>query len=256
MSNQLVPRSTQIKTHEQRVADLRGAFKQLAAKLEVVIPNGMKVGRLLRISMTCVQNKPQLLDCDQRSLIAAVVQCAQLGLEPDPVMGQAHLVPFKGKVTLIPGYKGLMDLARRSDKVLSIDAGVAHVNDDYDYMEGSSPFVRVKQTLGPEPGDLVFAWARAEIRSSTHPSVKILPKWRVEQIRAFSKNTAEDAPWKTHYDAQAAKTAIKQLMKVVPASVELRKAVALDDAAEIGADQPSLESVLDGEIEELEGEKA
>lgn len=237
-----VARTGQVKSHKEHVEDVRAVFKKLLGPLGTVIPKGMDIQRLIHIAMTACQNNPKLLLADRRSLLAAVIQAAQLGLEPDPLMGQAYLVPYKGKVQLQPGYKGLMDLARRSDMVLSINAGVVHVGDEFDFAEGSKPFILHKRSLTAQPGEFVCAWACAEIRGAANPSVKVLPKWFVERIRAISA-MGTSGPWKEHYDAQATKTAIKQLSKVLPASVELRRAVSLDDQAETGDDQ-NLEAVL------------
>ena len=73
-----------------------------------------------------MQRTPKLLECTRESLLACIVQCAQLGLEPDGLLGQAYLIPFyngrknRYECQLIVGYKGLLKLARQSAEISSL----------------------------------------------------------------------------------------------------------------------------------------
>lgn len=106
-----------------KTATIRGLLEKSRKQLEMAIPKHMTVDRLLRVAMTSIQRTPKLLDCTPQSLLACVMTCAQLGLEPDQFLGQAYLVPFKDTeknitvCTLIPGYRGYIALARRSGEV-------------------------------------------------------------------------------------------------------------------------------------------
>lgn len=70
--------------------------------------------------------------------MAAIVEASSLGLELD-LRGQAYLIPFGKEVTLIPGYKGLMDLAYRSGRVTNIYAEVVCENDQFTFSLGLAP---------------------------------------------------------------------------------------------------------------------
>lgn len=250
---------SQIVPYQQKVDLIRTDMKKMRGSLIQALPRGMDVDHFSRLAMTAIQTNPRLLDADRRSLFAAVVQCAQLGLELDNVMGQAYLVPFKGKVQLIPGYKGLAELARRSDKVMSINFGSVHEGDFFDFAEGSAAFVTHKQQMHSPPGPFVCSWATAELRDARIPQVKVCAKWFIDQIRDGSQ-AKDNGPWVTHFEAMANKTAIKQLSKLLPASVDMRRAVLLDDQAEIGEDQmlPSPDDTLlvgNGEPEQVAEQK-
>ena len=105
----------------QKANTIRNLFEQQSVKkqLALAVPRHLSVDRLLRVAMTSIQRTPKLLDCTQQSLLACVMTCAQLGLEPDAFLGQAYLVPYwNGKKSayeaqLIPGYRGYIALARR-----------------------------------------------------------------------------------------------------------------------------------------------
>ncbi|EKF2878464.1 recombinase RecT, partial [Escherichia coli] len=73
-----------------------------------------------------------------------IVQCSQLGLEPGSALGHAYLLPFGNKneksgkknVQLIIGYRGMIDLARRSGQIASLSARVVREGDEFNFEFG------------------------------------------------------------------------------------------------------------------------
>jgi phage RecT family recombinase len=57
---------------------------------------------------------PELLQCSVPSIMGSLVEARSMGWGVDGMTGQAYLVPFSKKATLMPGYRGWMDLIRRS----------------------------------------------------------------------------------------------------------------------------------------------
>ena len=112
------------------------------AQLQKAIPSTLTVDRLLRVAMTAIRTNPKLMECSQESLLACVMGCATLGLEPEPFLGQAYMVPYWNKkkrsleAQLIPGYRGYITLARRSGEVQSITAQVVYENDHFQLSYG------------------------------------------------------------------------------------------------------------------------
>lgn len=210
------------------------------------LPRHMSVDRMVRIVMTEIRRTPQLLEADPASLFGAVIQAAQLGLEPG-VNGQAHLVPFRNGRTgrieaqFIPGYKGLMDLARRSGKVRTITARVVREGDLFEYALGTDEFIRHVPRSGPD-AEVVAAYAVAVLEDGTK-QVEVMLREEIDRIRQRSK-AASSGPWVTDYEEMARKTVVRRICKYLPASVELATAVALDEAAEGGRSQRN-EAILD-----------
>ncbi|MBV6447250.1 recombinase RecT [Nitrosomonas sp.] len=102
-------------------------LKSKQAEISKMLPKHLNAERLLKVAQIAATTTPTLAKCDVPSLIGAIGQCAQMGLEPNTVLGHAYLVPFNTKrkdasgkekwvnsVQVIIGYKGLIDLARRS----------------------------------------------------------------------------------------------------------------------------------------------
>lgn len=108
------------------------------------LPKRMTVERMLRVAFTCISTTPKLLDCHPRSLMAAVMQCAQLGLEPG-ILGHAYLIPFENRrkgiveVQIMPGYRGLLKLARNTGEVSTVFAECVYRGDKFTYQRGTDP---------------------------------------------------------------------------------------------------------------------
>lgn len=70
----------------------------------------------------------------------------------------------------------------------------------------------------------------------------------VESIRAKSK-AGGSGPWVDHFEEMAKKTAIRRLFKYLPVSVEMARAVTMDEQAEAGL--PQDHNVIDGMVSEM-----
>ena len=81
-------------------------YKKAQSYLKAMLPaitealpksKGMDAERLSRITLTTLRTNPKLLECSVESLLGAVLQSAQLGLEPN-LLGSCHFIPYKGQV--------------------------------------------------------------------------------------------------------------------------------------------------------------
>src|SRR6202012_329042 len=93
--------------------------------------------RLIRMSKTAIQRGSKLNECTPLSLLSCVVECGQLGLEPDGVLGEIYLVPFKGVATIIVGYKGFMKLAYQTGTIYSVTTHIVRPKDEFDVIYGT-----------------------------------------------------------------------------------------------------------------------
>lgn len=229
--------SANITVVDQKVNQLRQELALRQRQFEAVLPSQVKSNRFFRVLLTNCTNNPKLLDCDRPSLMLAAMTCAQLGLEPDNVLGQAYLVPYGKKVQLIPGYKGLIQLARNSGEIKSIQAHEVCEGDEFEYHFGVGSTLRHKPALG-QRGEIKFFYAVAEFKDGGH-YFDVLTKTQVDMIRDESagykyqlSQGKKDNPWFSHYAEMGKKTAIRAIAKYLPLSVQ--KAVALDEAYDQG----------------------
>lgn len=239
-----------------------GMKSQLAAAL----PRHMTPERMARIVTTEVRKTPQLLKCERNSFLGAVIQCAQLGLEPGNSLGHAYILPFEKRekrngqwvtvrtdAQLIIGYRGMIDMARRSGQIISISARAVRLGDEFNYRFGLEE--DVTHVPSDEAGDaaITHVYAVARLRDGG-VQFEVMSRQQIEAVQAQSKSK-DSGPWKTHWEEMAKKTVIRRLFKYLPVSVEIQRAVTLDESAEAGVSQGN-EYVLDGDFEVVgEGEQ-
>lgn len=204
---------------KRKAAGIRDLIQRSQPQIAMALPKHLTPERMFRVAMTAVQKSPALLDCDPISLIGAIIQASQLGLEPDGVLGAAYLVPYGKQVQLIPGYRGLMDLARRSGYVLTIYAEPVYSGDEFRLTLGLDKDLQHTPAKG-DRGEFVGAYAVAKLRDGTREFVW-MTKTEIDAIRRRSKASGS-GPWVTDYVEMAKKTAIRRLCKTLPRSVEYR----------------------------------
>lgn len=234
-NNQIIP-------FQKKVGNIRALLIKSKDQMAMALPKHISVDRMLRIAMTSIQKTPKLVDCTPNSLLGAIMQASQLGLEPDGLLGQAYLVPFKNTVTLIPGYKGLIKLARNSGELATIQAHEVHEKDTFMFCYGLEPRLEHIPTRDEKPGEVIAFYAVARLKDGS-TQFEVMWKREIDSIRKQSKASG-DGPWVTHYDEMGKKTVLRRLCKMLPSSIELQKAVALDEQAEAGIEQ-DIESIID-----------
>lgn len=232
------------------------------SKLAMAIPKHLTVDRLLRVAMSAIRVNPTLLKCTPQSLVACVMGCAQLGLEPEPFLGQAYLVPYKKnkklpngqwettmEAQLIPGYRGYIALARRSGEVQTVMAQAVFANDTFRLRYG------VESTIEHEPaegdrGPFKGAYVVFKYKDGSY-SFDYMSKADIDKIRARSKS-ADKGPWVTDYEEMAKKTVIRRHIKLTPLAVEntaMAMAAEAEGRALSGKSQINLFATSPDEIE-------
>lgn len=204
--------------------------------IESKLPKQLDVNRFLAILFTEFRRTPKLLSCSQDSLIKTIFQCAQIGLYPDSVLGLAYLIPYGPEATLVPGYKGYVELADRGGVVL--DAHPIYENDQFDFSYGTEHYLRHSFDLKKERGALIGAWAKASGKTRD-PIFEVMSREDVEEVRASSasyKNQKLSSPWTTHEAEMYRKSAIRRISKLVPMCPELQRAVAFEGKQDAGED--------------------
>jgi len=230
-------------------AKVAALIEQNKGKLLAAMPRHMNTERLLRVMTTAVTSTPALMECYVPSLLGSVMQLAQMGLEPNTVLGHAYLIPFNNKkknrtdVQVIIGYKGLIDLARRSGHIVSIAAHAVYSNDLFEFEYGLTEKLRHVPGMG-DRGAITHFYAVAMLKDGGH-AFEVMSVDDVRKVRAGTQGRSNSV-WDDHFEQMGRKTALRRLMKYLPLSVEMAQAGALEEAAVTGADQ-GLDAALDGE---------
>ena len=87
-------------------------IKALEPEIKRALPSILTPDRFTRMALSAINNTPKLGECTPMSFFAALMNAAQLGLEPNTPLGQAFLIPYKNKGVLECqvqlGYRGLI----------------------------------------------------------------------------------------------------------------------------------------------------
>lgn len=192
---------------------------------------GMDAERLSRITLTTLKTNPKLLECSIESLLGAVLQSAQLGLEPN-LLGSCYFIPYKGQVSFQIGYKGLIDLVTRRGEVISIVAQEVRQGDHFHFEYGRNETLKHVPAPMQTRGEPIAYYAYAHLKSGGFVfqvmSVEEIKKIRDEFSMSY-RYEKQNSIWGKHWEAMALKTVLKKLIKYLPVSVETQTAVSFDE---------------------------
>lgn len=247
---------------ENGTPSLSAYIKSMKGEIEKALPTVMTPERFTRIVLSAVNNTPALGDCTPASFLGAMMQAAQLGLEPNTPLGQAYLIPynnFKKGVTECQfqlGYKGLIDLAYRSGEVTLIQAHTVYENDEFEYELGLDPKLRHIPTKSPDKGPAVWYYAMFKTKSGGY-GFEVMS---TDEVKAHEKANRKGSKgmsniWEKHFDEMAKKTVLKKALKYAPMKTEflremaqdggIKHEIAADMAANIQPDYPEPEYTID-----------
>lgn len=214
-------------------------IQKMMPAIQDVLPKHLDGDRLARIAMNVIRTNEKLLECDVASLMGAVLESAKLGVEPG-LLGQAYILPYTNykkktvEAQFILGYRGLLDLVRRSGHVSTISAQSVHENDTFEYQYGlEDKLLHKPAPFDQDRGEVVGYYAVAKMKDGGYSflvmSKKDIEKHRDQFSKSKDRNGQVYGPWKDHFDAMAKKTVLRQLINYLPISVEQLSGVAADE---------------------------
>ena len=229
---------------------------QFKKQLALAVPKHLNADRMARIAATEVRKNKALLNTEPTSFLGSVMQAAQLGLEPGSALGQAYLVPYGNQCQLIIGYKGMIDLARRSGQVLSLNAYAVREGDDFNFQLGLKPDIHHVPSLEADriKKPITYVYAVATLKGGGY-QFEVMSRAEVEAVRAKAKSKNI---WNTYFEEMAKKTVIRRLFKYLPVSIEALEITNADAKREAGEkvepddviniEAVSVEDFEDGEV--------
>jgi phage RecT family recombinase len=207
----MVPaQNEQITPYDELKRILEADKGQLTHLLPRAVRQNFTPGRLMVIALNAFIRMGLPRDLDLWSLRDAVIWAAQLGLEGGT--DQAYFVPYKGKVQLTIGPRGLRDCAYRHPSVKKIESGVALTDDQFSYDLGDDGYIRFTKAED-RPANLadrepLFRFAYAFCKLTNGETLRtVLTRGDVMFRRSFSK--AKSGPWFDNPEGMWRKSAIK-----------------------------------------------
>ncbi len=218
---------------------IKDYLKSYESEFAKALPSVLTPERFTRMALTALTKTPKLAQCAPSSFMGAMLEAAQLGLEPNTPLGQAYLIPYGNKCQFQIGYKGLIDLAYRSEELRSIEAHEVYENDVFDFEFGLNPKLVHKPAI-KDRGEVVWYYAVYHLVNGSC-GFEVMSREDVEtHARKYSK-TFNNGPWQTDFDEMAKKTVLKKVLKYAPLKSDFARGISADETtSEIG--------FVDGEV--------
>jgi recombination protein RecT len=228
------------------VNDMRQFWKEEAKRFVVLCGSQEMAARLFNCAINVVQRTPGLAECNRNTFINCLLQSAELELFPGAMQECAYVprnmsVPDgKGgkrkemQALFWPMYQGHIKHMYRTGQVLSISCQIVHEKDEFDFEEGSKPFVHFKRFLGSEDqrGPEVVGFAAIDLRDGGR-IVELVPLDYIAKVQASALGGDSGfSPWKQWPEAMKRKTCLKRGQKWAPKSEALARIIEIDNESE------------------------
>lgn len=227
-------------------------IKALTRQVQLALPKHLSADRMCRIALTAFRQNPDLANCDPRSVFAAVVVAAQMGLEIN-INGQGYIVPYNNRKTgrkeaqFIPGWRGLVDLAQRSGRS-SVWTGAVFRGDKFSYALGSDPILKHEPGDENEVDKLERAYAIGRVKGADYPVIEVWTVAKIVKHRNKYNKVGNRHYSFDNFEMYARKVPLMQVLKYMPMSIELAAAISLEKQAEIGNQPFNLEEAIAGDF--------
>lgn len=157
--------------------------------------------------LIAVSQSDDLQNCTTQSIMTAAMRAATLKLTVDPSLGQAHIVPFKGKATFVIGYKGLEQLALRTGKYKYINVATVFEGQvvDEDQLRGIHKIHGVP--VNQEPiGWMLYFELRDGYSKTFYMTVEQVHEHAAQYSKTYKYN---NSPWQIEFPKMARKTVMR-----------------------------------------------
>jgi len=220
--------------------------KSIGPQIATALPKQIGKDRFVRVILTTLRKNPKLMECTKESLFGALLTSAQFGLEPGP-LGQCYLIPYGKDVEFQLGYKGIIDLMRRSGEIESMDAEIVYTNDHFEYEKGLSHKLVHKPCLDGDRGEMRAAWFMAKFKNGGS-YFRVMSKDQILKSKKASKSSSgSNSPWVKWEEEMWLKTVIKKAEKLMPLSIETQEMLTVDNVIRRTTDGDLKQTQVDDE---------
>ena len=199
-------------------------ISKMAGQFKASLPAHVSVEKFMRVTMNAVNNNPDLLKQDRRTLFNSAGRAAQMGLLPDGREGA--IIPFKGQCQFMPMVAGIMKLVRNSGEISTWSVQAVYENDSFDYELGDNERIVHKPALTSR-GKIIGAYSIVTMKDG-EKSREFMSVDEIEAIRKRSRSGGA-GPWVTDFPEMAKKTVVRRHSKRLPMSTDLDGVLREDD---------------------------
>lgn len=222
---------------QKAIAQHRQSFSSLISQkteaLRSVIPSHINPDPLIARAKVAMQENEDLMECEPATVLGALHKCMQLGLAPNTSLGHCYLIPYKKKVSLVMGYKGLIQLAHNAKAIASWQPYTRYEREPFNVELGTVQKLTHTPILdNSDKGKPMHYYSVCQYANGAR-DFRFMDISDIESHRAFA-GQPNSVPWTKHYDAMAMKTVMRMHAKYLPLSVEAQMLMAEDDKQSVG----------------------
>jgi recombination protein RecT len=220
-------------TPTSAVSAFSKTLDRMKPQMALALPKHMSADRMARLALTAFSTNKALQACKTESILSSLMTATQLGLEPG-INGQGYLIPYKDTCTFVPGWKGLVDLVARAGRA-TVWTGAVYEGDKFDYQLGDEPFCRHKPEDGE--GNFTHVYAIGRVKDAQMPVIEVWTRGKVKKhLTQYNKVGPRHYAMasESNFEMYARKVALLQVLKYMPASIELANAITVSHASEEG----------------------
>lgn len=210
--------------------DIASYLAPMKSRIAAVLPKHLTADRIIQMASTTIARNPNIAKCTPVSLLGSVMQASILGFPPVDALGYCYFVPYGNQVQFQIGYRGMIELARRSGRIKMVYAEVVREGDEFEVEFGLDPKLKHKPMLDPtKPLTHVYAVCHFTDGGS---NFVVLSLKEIERLRLRNpmQKKAVSGAWLTDYEAMAKAKALKQLSKYLPLNIDTMTAIQSDEA--------------------------
>ena len=213
---------------------VEGQREKIVATLPMTFQR--EADRFMRSIILAYNKDPKLQSCTTASIMLAAYRACELGLRVNTNSGHAYLIPYGKEVQLQIGYLGMIELAYRTGKYRNIEARTVGKDDEWICEWTPELQFRHKPADDQDPNQAIRVYAMAWMKGEDKPIIQVMSRKEVEQVRQASR-AGNSGPWTQYWGEMAKKTVIKRLLKTLPKSDELERAMEIDNSDYYGVQE-------------------
>lgn len=237
MSDLVVIDNEQVALPEARHDLARQVERHIPRVVRMLPSDADRIQFATALMVACNEVDPSKVS-DGKSLLGAAVGCVRMGLMPGAELGLAYFVPFKGRVNLIPGYRGYLDLAMGNGQLRWVNTEIVYRGEDFRHWhDEKGPHIAhdIPLERADNDRDIIGAYCTYQTRLADMAVPVVLNRKDIDAAKSASQT---DKVWRPHFAEMAMKTAIRRAAKRWKLTPQLAKAVYFDELAERGEPQP------------------
>jgi recombination protein RecT len=181
----------------QRFAEITGSERKANSYINSVI-----------IAVSADDN---LKECTPQSIMKSAADAANLGLDVDPRIGEAYLVPYGKNATLITGWRGLRNMAYNTGKVLYLNTNAVYEGQEWveDQLTGKAHIEGSRKPGGEPIGYFAYLETKDHRVHTVYMTIEEIQEHKKKYAKGWNR---QGSAWNTDFAKMAKKTVLRQLL--------------------------------------------